>query len=75
VKNTGTKQVTVEVVKVNNVVKAATGDTTLSPGDAGKTITINMALGPWVNGNPYKIDLYDASGQGVGSTQQNAPGA
>jgi len=74
VKNTGTKQVTIAKVKVNNVVKSGiTGDLTLNPGDTDKVIKIPSVS--WVNGNPYKIDLYDASGTGIGSTQENAPGA
>jgi flagellin-like protein len=73
-KNTGTKQVTIGQVKVNNIIATnVTGTTTLAAGDLGKTLTINGAT--WVSGNPYKIDLYDASGTGVGSTQANAPGA
>jgi hypothetical protein len=83
-KNTGTKQVTIGIVKVNNVVETfADNDTgtawtqlhTLSPGDSGKLMDVYMGTGSWLNGNPYKIELYDGSGQGVGSTQQNAPGA
>jgi len=73
-KNTGTKLVTLGQVKINNVNvwNNVTGTTTLAAGDTGKTILIDYS---WVNGNPYKIELYDSSGQGVGSTQQNAPGA
>jgi flagellin-like protein len=78
-KNTGTKQVTIATVKVNNVVKpfedAWTVQHTLAPGDSNKQMTIYMDTAYWSNGNPYKIDIYDGSGQGVGSTQQNAPGA
>jgi flagellin-like protein len=75
VKNTGTKVVTLGQVKINNVDVWANvnGTTVLSAGDVGKTLTITNV--GWVNGNPYKIDLIDASGNGVGSTQQNAPGA
>jgi flagellin-like protein len=71
-KNTGTKQVTISQVRVNNVVSTinSTSTTTLAAGDTGKTFTID-AVG-WTSGNPYKIELYDASGQVVGSTQQNA---
>jgi flagellin-like protein len=74
-KNTGTKVVTLGQVKINNVNVWAnvTGTTLLAAGAVGKTLTI-MNVG-WVNGYPYKIDLFDASGNGVGSTQQNAPGA
>jgi len=71
-KNTGTKQVTVSTVKVNNVEKTfVTNPTTLIP-SANATITITC---DWISGNPYKIELYDSSGQVVGSTQTNAPGA
>jgi flagellin-like protein len=74
-KNTGTKQVTLGQVRINNVNVWAnvTGTLQLSAGDAGKTLIINSYN--WTNGNPYKIELYDSSGGGVGSTQQNAPGA
>jgi flagellin-like protein len=71
-KNTGTKQVTVSTVKVNNVEKTfVTNPTTLDPG-ATASITVTC---DWVSGNPYKIELYDSSGQVTGSTQTNAPGA
>ena len=71
-KNTGTKAVTITQVKVNNVV-ASTDPATLSmdPGDEDITLTITAA--GWVAGNPYKIDLYDSTGQVVGSYQANAP--
>ena len=74
VKNTGTKQVTIAQIKINNVIFptfSGTG-TTLSSGQNG-TVTISAA--GWANGNPYAINLYDASGNGVGPTQQTAPGA
>jgi len=72
-KNTGTKQVTISSIKMNSYVKQFTGNATMSAGDAGRDLTITAA--GWTNGNPYKIELYDSSGGGVGSTQQNAPGA
>jgi flagellin-like protein len=78
VKNTGTKQVTVASIKINNnLVQTSDFDTTSSvlTYAAGATGTITIDNVQWVNGNPYKIDLFDTSGQGVGSTQQNAPGA
>jgi len=72
-KNTGTKQVTISIVKVNNVVKPNfSGVTILNPGDTGKVLKI-PAVG-WSNGNPYKIDLYDSSGSIVASTQPTSPG-
>ena len=70
VKNTGTSSITVGTVKVNNAVKTFTGDTILASGANG-TITVNAVN--WVAGNPYKVDLYDTSGTGIGSYQANAP--
>jgi flagellin-like protein len=73
VKNTGTKQVTVAQIKINNVIYAFSGNgTTLNSAQTG---TLTVAAVGWANGNPYAINLYDASGNGVGSTQQTAPGA
>ena len=73
-KNTGTKQVTIANVKVNNAVKTFNGTSILNAGDVGITLTIYMGTVGWTNGNPYKIDLYDSSGSIVGSTQPTAPG-
>jgi archaeal type IV pilus assembly protein PilA len=78
VKNTGTKQVTIGQIKVNSFSMAFNGTTnpvTLIAGQANVVVTVYMGTTPWVNGNPYKIELYDSSGGGIGSTQQNAPGA
>lgn len=72
VKCTGTKQVTVGQAKINNVAAIidSTSTLTYSPSMIGSIILDNVT---WSNGNSYKIDLYDASGMGVTSTQQNAP--
>jgi flagellin-like protein len=71
-KNTGTQQVTISTVKVNNVIKLSfNGTKTLNPGDTDEKLTINDVN--WTAGNPYKIDLYDSTGTIVGSTQENAP--
>jgi len=73
VKNTGTNDVTIAAIKVNNNAIpdtdfSAVGSLTLaSGGEEDVTITMNIA-----NGNPYKIDLYDGSGQVVGSYQATA---
>ena len=72
-KNTGTKQVTISQIKVNNAI--ATFDATNATMASGVGNVLLNVYQPWTNGNPYKIDLNDAAGTGVGSTQQNAPGA
>jgi len=69
VKNTGTKQVTVVTAKVNQESIDLTS-TTLDPGDSGVVIKIPGVT--WSAGNAYQIELYDSSGQVVGSTQENA---
>jgi flagellin-like protein len=73
-KNTGTKTVTLGQIKINNIIKSTlVGNLTLAPGDYGRVIRISNVV--WVNGNPYKIDLFDSSGSAVGSTQENSPGS
>jgi flagellin-like protein len=77
-KNTGTKQVTIAQIKINNIVRTFTANgtpanCTLPAGDINHVIKITAVN--WVNGNPYNINLYDSSGNAVGSTQQTAPGA
>ena len=75
IKNTGTKSVTVAQVKVNNIAYDFSGTATVAAGDP-TTLTIDMTSGTpaaWVAGNPYKMDLYDSSGQVVGSYQATAP--
>ena len=70
-KNTGTKSVTISQAKVNDAaVTIASGNMTTS--DAGDTGTLVLTAA-WSAGNPYKIDLYDGSGQVVGSYQATAP--
>jgi len=69
VKNTGTKQVTVETAKVNQESIDLTS-TTIDPGVSG--IVIKIPGVTWSAGNAYQIELYDSSGQVVGSTQENA---
>jgi hypothetical protein len=71
-KNTGTKTVTIAAIKVNNVAVTINGTSTLTY-DAGDSGTIGIDLA-WTSGNPYKFDLYDSSGQVVGSYQATAPG-
>jgi flagellin-like protein len=75
-KNTGTKAVTVSIVKINNIDATAnvTSGDIGSAIDAGATVTIRVTMNPsWVSGNPYKFDLYDSSGQVVGSYQATPP--
>jgi flagellin-like protein len=76
VRNSGTKQVTVAQIKINNAAYSFTGvapfgNLTWTTGQTGQITVSNVG---WSNGNPYAINLYDASGNGVGSTQATAPG-
>ena len=71
VKNTGTNTVTIASVKVNNspcAINATAGLTLISGATGALRITC-----PWTAGNPYKVDLFDGSGQVVGSYQATAP--
>ncbi|MCD6239972.1 hypothetical protein J7K27_00420 [Candidatus Bathyarchaeota archaeon] len=70
VKNTGTKTVTIATVKVNNQ-DATAPQLTLAPGQE-ENLKIQLAS-DWVAGNPYKFDLFDGSGQIIGSYQATAP--
>jgi flagellin-like protein len=71
VKNIGTKTVTIATVKVNNVEVNTNATLTLNPGKSGGILLTLDA--EWVAGNPYKFDLYDGSGQIIGSYQETAP--
>ena len=68
-KNTGTKAVTITQAKVNNDPAAITA----LPLDSGEDATNFVMTYDWNAGNPYKVDLYDGSGQVVASYQGNAP--
>jgi archaeal type IV pilus assembly protein PilA len=71
VNNTGTKSVTISQIKVNNVGATISADQELTY-DAGTGGTVELAV-TWIAGNPYKFDLYDSSGQVVGSYQATPP--
>ncbi|MEM3700641.1 MAG: archaellin/type IV pilin N-terminal domain-containing protein [Candidatus Bathyarchaeia archaeon] len=76
-KNSGTNMVTIASVKINNSPVSASDiafDSTHSSGSyaSGATGWVRIKY-DWVAGNPYKIDLYDGSGQVVGSYQATAP--
>jgi len=68
-KNTGTKTVTIVSVRVNGDRQDLPTPLTI---DSGLTDTQDVDV-TWVPGDPYKFDLYDASGQVIGSYQANAP--
>jgi flagellin-like protein len=75
-KNTGTKQVTLGQVKVNSAIctVAPAANMTLTTTALNQKLTITMPTAtPWSNGNAYQINLFDASGNPVGSTQRTAP--
>jgi flagellin-like protein len=70
IKNTGTKPVTVGIVKINSVIETWTSKPspcTLSPSSNG-TITVTMGSPPnvWVTGSPCDIAILDTSGNGLG---------
>jgi flagellin-like protein len=74
IKNTGTKTVTVGMVKVNSVLMYFTSSPSpckLTPSATG-TMTVYMGTGNWTSGNPYDIYIYDTSGNALGSTTSNA---
>jgi flagellin-like protein len=81
IKNSGTKTVTVGSVKINNIL--ATIDpvggntTTLTYATSGTTATGTIQLDnvTWANGSPYQFNLYDTSGNGIGSYQAGSPGS
>jgi len=68
-KNTGTKSVTISQAKVNNDAASITAVTI----DSGEIEADFVMTYDWTIGNPYKVDLYDNSGQVVGSYQATAP--
>jgi len=73
-KNTGTKAVTISIAKVNNIAAAGTElPLSMDAGEEDITLTLTGANAAWTAGNPYKVDLYDGSGQVVGSYQATAP--
>jgi flagellin-like protein len=74
IKNTGTKTVTVGQIKVNNNIETIDPSSTTTY-TAGTTSFILLDNVGWSNGNPYKINIFDTSGNGIGATQQNSPGS
>jgi flagellin-like protein len=80
IKNTGTKTVTIGTVKINSVALAwdnSANTTTLTYTTSGATATgtIQIPNVGWSNGSPYQFNLYDTSGNGIGSYQATAPGS
>jgi flagellin-like protein len=66
VKNTGTGSAIIATAKVNGALAAVTDSpVTILAGDPGSL----ELTADWVAGNNYKIDLYDANGQLIGSYQ------
>jgi flagellin-like protein len=75
VKNTGTKTVTVGSVKINNILASVVTGNSTTTYAAGTSGTIELQNVGWSNGNPYMFNLFDTSGNGVGSYQSNSPGS
>jgi len=79
IKNTGTKTVTVGSIKINGILATidnGANTTTLTYTTSGTTATGTVQVDNvgWLNGNPYQFNLYDTSGNGIGSYQSTAPG-
>jgi flagellin-like protein len=72
VKNTGTNTVTIASIKVNNAAVATWSSGNSTSISAGNTAVLTLTQA-WTAGNPYKFDLYDGSGQVVGSYQATGP--
>jgi|YelNatPaOPRAMG01_1025707.scaffolds.fasta_scaffold78184_3 flagellin-like protein len=72
-KNSGTNTVTIVTVKVNNQpISGVTFNPASGTFSSGATGSVQIPI-EWTAGDPYKIDLYDGSGQVVGSYQATAP--
>jgi flagellin-like protein len=70
-KNTGTNKVTIASVKVNNVAPTSWSANATSA-SAGDVLVLSLTQA-YTDGQAYKFDLFDNSGQVVGSYQANAP--
>jgi hypothetical protein len=71
-RNTGTKDATISLTKINNNVY--TTDPTALMLTAGQTdASLIITSVGWDYGNAYKFDLYDPSGQIAASYQATAP--
>ena len=69
VKNTGTSNVTISTAKVNGVVTAIA----TNPSPVGTGLSADIVLtSAYTDGNAYKIELYESSGQVVGAYQATA---
>jgi flagellin-like protein len=80
IKNTGTKTVTIGTVKINNIAMTmdnGVNTTTLTYTTSGTTTsgTVQIDNVDWSNGQAYQFNLYDTSGNGIGSYQATAPGS
>jgi FlaG/FlaF family flagellin (archaellin) len=70
--NTGTKEITISLIKVNNVVEPywSASQTTLSPTIKGLIVVQMGKTGSgWVSGSPCDITVYDPNGTLLGSTR------
>ena len=68
-KNTGTKTVTIASAKINGGANIPVSDVSMAPGNS-TSLDLDLV---WTLGNPYKFDLYDATGTVVGSYQATPP--
>jgi hypothetical protein len=78
IKNTGTKTVTIGTAKINGIamtIDNGVNTTTLTYTTSGTTAsgTVQIDNVGWSFGNPYQFNLYDTSGNGIGSYQAGSP--
>lgn len=71
-KNTGTKDATISLTKINNNVYTTDPTTLMLTAGQTDASLIITSVG-WDYGNAYKFDLYDPSGQIAASYQATAP--
>ena len=72
-KNTGTKLVTIVAVRVNGGTKIPVDPVlSLAAGETTGTTPLDVT-GTYTAGDPYRFELYDASGQVIGSYEARYP--
>lgn len=74
-KNTGTKAITIEMIKVNGnrlSFSVASGENTTYVPAENKDLTVNNV--GWLTGSAYDVEIYGDGAQTVGAYRASAPG-